>query len=81
MATRKMAIVEAFLPELSSVRAAQSARAEATSIPTAVKRALEDILSRDGVKHKRITSMRLTVSIVSVEDANEEEEQHAADTA
>ena len=74
MANHKMTIVEAFIPELSSVRASQSAKAEATSIPVAVKRALEEILSRDGVKHKRISTLRLTISILPVEDSIEEDD-------
>lgn len=69
---RKLVLVDAFIPEVVAKNADQSARAEATSIPVALKRAVQDILKREGVRRKRITTLRLRVSVLPIENGNGE---------
>lgn len=63
----KKVMVSATFPEVAASKAQQSAGGEGESIPTAVRRALETIMKREGVKGRRgITHFRMTVT---VEDA------------
>lgn len=69
----KRVTVEATFPELKG-RVDFVATGEATSVPSAVRRALEDIFSEPKVKGKRIKSMKLLVSVITLQSDTEEED-------
>jgi hypothetical protein len=54
--------VLATFPTLPAKVAQQAATAEATTAPTAVSRALETIMKRDGVRGRRVEQFTLRVS-------------------
>ena len=66
--TRKLILVDAFLPEVASVHANPQGRAEGSSIAVGLKRAVQSILRQPGIKRKRISTMKLTVSVLPVEE-------------
>lgn len=68
---KKLVLVDAFIPEVIAKDADQSARAEASSVPVALKRAVQDILKRNGIRKKHITTMRLSVSVLPAEEREE----------
>lgn len=56
--------VLAFFPQIVAHKAYQSARATASSMPLAVKRALTEICKRPDVRGRRITAVKITVSVL-----------------
>ena len=50
-------------PELPAAHAVQEARAEGSSISVGVKRALDSILSQPHLKRRRVSTLKLSVSI------------------
>jgi hypothetical protein len=61
----KTFLIEAYFPEAIAHRAHQSCRKEATTLPLAVKRGIEELLKRNGVKGKRIHNARITVTVLT----------------
>lgn len=53
------------MPELKAKSACQSAEGEASTYPTAIKRALDVIFKRDGVKGRKFTYMSIKVSVLN----------------
>ena len=59
----KLVTIEAEFPELLSGRMWQNARASGTTVPTAVRRALAEILKREGIRRRRLSVIKLRISI------------------
>lgn len=73
MPKSKTAVIEAFFPEVGSGKANQMARAEGSRPLVAVKRALEEIMKRPGIKGKRISTIKLTISVFDTPELQEME--------
>jgi hypothetical protein len=69
----KKVLVNGTFPELTSPKAQQSAHGEASEIPTAVRRALEEIFKRDGVKRRKVTHFTLKVSVIDSQTGADED--------
>ena len=55
--------VTATFPELPAAHAVHEARGEASTISVGIKRALDEILREPHVKHRRISMVRLYVTL------------------
>lgn len=67
----KRVTVEAHFPELKG-RVDFVGTGEATSIPSAIRRALDNIFSETKVKGKRVHTLKLLISVSSVESSTED---------
>lgn len=57
--------VSAFFPEVKPAHLAdQACRVQANNICLAAKRALHELRKRDGIKGKRITTVKLTIRVI-----------------
>lgn len=74
MPKSKTAVIEAFFPEVGSGKANQMARAEASRPVVAIRRALEEVMKRPGIKGKRVSTIKLTVSVFDTPQLREMEE-------
>lgn len=66
----KLATVEAFLPELKGGNIYKVGRGRASTSKAAISRAFGDLLKQ--VKGKRIHTIKATITIVEVNEVNEE---------
>jgi hypothetical protein len=64
MATMKKVMVQAFLPQLPAAHAYQESRGSGGSLAVAIKRAVDELLGKEIVKGRRLTSMKLTIAVV-----------------
>lgn len=68
----KIVTVEAEFPELTAGRMYQNTKVEATSVPAALRMALKEILGREGIKRKRLSVIKLRLSISNSNGRNHE---------
>ena len=64
LAKKKSVVVKAYLPELAASHAFQESRGSGSSTAVALGRAIDELMKLPNVKNRRLTSMKLTVSVV-----------------
>jgi hypothetical protein len=69
---KRLITVEATFPELKGGKIHQTARCECGGITAGVAKCLRDLLKRDGVKRKRLSTMKLEVTWVKIDRLNGE---------
>jgi hypothetical protein len=61
----KLVTIEAMIPELKGNNT-EVARGKAGSVPLAMKRAMQNLMAKERIRRKQITSIKMTVTIVNV---------------
>jgi hypothetical protein len=64
MTNKKRVSISAYIPQLSSVHAYQTSSGEGSTLNVAIGRAVDALLKADHVKGHRVSSMKLTISVI-----------------
>jgi hypothetical protein len=61
----KMVTIEAHIPEIVG-NPFETAKGKAGSVPLAMKRAMQNLMAKERIRRKKITTIKMTVTIVNV---------------